>query len=85
MASIDTILIGIERGESTRDDLFFACKKYIDYHKHKLYVFSDLRRVLGHDRAVLSQILDYILSGKEEGQEVGLPNLETSHMQMILT
>lgn len=62
----------MERGESTADDLFSACKQYIDKHKHKLYIFNDLRKVLGKERAALTKVLDYILSGKEEGKEVSL-------------
>lgn len=73
LASLDTVIIGMERGESTADDMFSTCKQYIDNHKHKLYIFNDLRRVLGNERAALTKVLDYILSGKEEGKEVGLP------------
>lgn len=84
MACLDTILIGVERGEFIKDDLFSACKKFIDCHKHKLYLFNDLRILLGADRDALSMMLDYLLSGKEEGHEVRAPSPRHIHVYTIM-
>lgn len=70
LASIGTISVGIEKGEATREDLFLACKRYIDCHSQKLYVFSDLCQVIDSDKTALSQVLAYLFSGKEVGEKV---------------
>lgn len=72
LASIATISIGIEKGEATKDELSAACKRYIDRHSQDLYVFTDLCKVISSDKSALSQVLAYLLSGKEVGETVGV-------------
>lgn len=73
LASIGTVSVGIEKGEATKDELFVACKRYIDRHSQDLYVFTDLCKVISNDRTALSQVHAYLLSSKEVGEKVGVP------------
>lgn len=73
MASIGTISVGIEKGEATRDELFLACKRYLDRHSQQPYVFTDLSKVIARDRTALSQVLAYLFNHKEVGEKVGFP------------
>jgi N-terminal acetyltransferase B complex non-catalytic subunit len=58
----------------TADDVLSACRQYVDQHKHKLYVFGDLRRALAGDRIALSKIADYLSNAKDDGKDVSSQN-----------
>jgi N-terminal acetyltransferase B complex non-catalytic subunit len=76
LAYIDLAFLGMQRGELTADDVLLACQRYADQHKHKLYVFGDLRRALADDRDAMSKIADYLSSSKEDGKDVSFQTLE---------
>ena len=60
----------MQRGEMTAEDVLSACERYADQHKHKLYVFGDLRRALAENRTALSKIADYLSNAKDDVKDV---------------
>jgi len=60
----------MQLGEMTADDVFSVCQRYADQHKHKLYVFGDLRRALADDRDAMSKIANYLANCKQDGKDV---------------
>ncbi|KAJ5896158.1 uncharacterized protein N7473_005557 [Penicillium subrubescens] len=61
LAYLDAMICGISNGEIAKDDLLPACQRYIDNHIHKLYAFSDIRRIIGPNKEGLAKMLNYIL------------------------
>jgi N-terminal acetyltransferase B complex non-catalytic subunit len=60
---MDTILIGLERGERTEDDLVAMCQGYFDQHKNKLYAFNDLRGVLqAREDSLVQRVVQYCMN-----------------------
>lgn len=65
LARLHIIACGVTKGDKTTDDLLVACRQFVDGHKHKLYAFTDIRRILDGDRDAMSKILDYISSDQK--------------------
>ncbi|KAJ6108395.1 Cytoskeleton organization protein (Dec1) [Penicillium sp. IBT 18751x] len=77
LAFIDLSLLGMQRGEMAAEDILSACEKYADQHKHKLYVFGDLRRALADNRTALAKIADYLSNAKDDGKDTVVPMINS--------
>ncbi|KAJ5324621.1 Cytoskeleton organization protein (Dec1) [Penicillium atrosanguineum] len=84
LAFIDLSIFGMQRGEMTADDVLSACQRYADQHKHKLYLFGDLRRALADNRTALSKIADYLSIAKDDGKDFIVPMINSLKISYCL-
>ncbi|KAJ5812172.1 N-acetyltransferase B complex non catalytic subunit-domain-containing protein [Penicillium riverlandense] len=67
----------IDVGDMKQEDMLSACQSYFDGHKHKLYVFGDLRGFLSSaNQTVASKMVEYVLNSKDNDEK-------TNHVYMI--
>ncbi|KAJ5787175.1 hypothetical protein N7457_002165 [Penicillium paradoxum] len=82
IALMDTVLMGLKRGESTEDDLFAACQRYFDQNKRKLYAFNDLRGVLETcEDTLVHRVSQYCMESIEENTDDAIPLINAYKLQ----
>ncbi|KAJ5215950.1 uncharacterized protein N7498_002357 [Penicillium cinerascens] len=84
LAHVDSAFLGMQLGEMTPDDVLSACQRYADQHKHKLYVFGDLRRALADDRNAMSKIADYLANCKQDDNNSIVPMINSLKLSYCL-
>ncbi|KAJ5725716.1 uncharacterized protein N7483_007073 [Penicillium malachiteum] len=85
LARLDLISVAIEKGEMTmQDDLVPACQQYIEQHKHKLYMFNDLRRVLHGDKNAMAASLQFLSKNLGEGEKALVPTINALKLDFCL-
>ncbi|KAJ5542505.1 hypothetical protein N7535_004927 [Penicillium sp. DV-2018c] len=82
LALMDTVLIGLERGERTEDDLVATCQGYFDQHKNKLYTFNDLRGVLQtRGDSIVQRVVQYCIESVDGKSDDAIPLINVYKLQ----